>query len=67
MASGSCVGWKEENGYGFIRPDAGGADIFVHRRDIANAAALAQGWRVSYEVGMDQQRGRPRAEKVRVL
>jgi cold shock protein len=67
MASGSCVGWKEDRGFGFIRPDHGGADVFVHSRDIANADVLKQGQRVSFEVVNDDRRGKPRADKVRVL
>jgi CspA family cold shock protein len=67
MASGSCVGWKEEAGYGFIRPDGGGGDVFVHARDIANADKLSQGQRVSFEVITDERRGKPRADRVRVI
>jgi cold shock CspA family protein len=47
MQTGIVTNYKDEAGYGFIRPDDGGADIFVHRRDIANAAALAQGCAVA--------------------
>lgn len=67
MPSGSCVGWTEDRGFGFVRDDAGGADLFVHRRDLANADSLAQGWRVSFEIGTDERRGKPKAVRVRVL
>ena len=66
MASGVCVGWKE-SGYGFIRPDGGGSDLFVHARNIANADKLNQGQRVSFEVVTDDRRGKPRADRVRVI
>jgi|SRR5450432_954993 CspA family cold shock protein len=62
------VGFKDDQGYGWIRPDgAGGADVFVHARDISNADKLSQGQRVSFELIMDQKRGKSRADRVRVL
>jgi CspA family cold shock protein len=67
MSTGVCVGYREEQGYGFIRPDGGGGDVFVHARDIANADKLNQGQRVSFEVTTDARRNKPRAERVRVL
>ena len=67
MASGFCVGWVEGRGFGFVRLDHGGADIFVHASDIANADVLTQGQRVSFEVVTDDRRGKPRADRVRVI
>jgi cold shock protein len=65
---GTVVGFKDGNGgYGFIRPDDGGGDVFVHIRDVSNADKLAQGQRCSYEIVMDERRGKPRADRVRVL
>jgi CspA family cold shock protein len=67
MAEGVCVGWKEERGFGFVRPDEGGADVFVHRRNIANALWLSQGARVTFDLVTDERSGKPRADRVRVL
>jgi CspA family cold shock protein len=67
MASGICTGWKEDRGFGFLRPDHGGPDVFVHRRDIGNALWLTQGQRVTFEVVDDARSGKPRADNVRVL
>jgi CspA family cold shock protein len=67
MAQGVVVGFKDDRGFGFIRPDDGGGDIFVHARDIANADKLNQGQRVSFEIVTDEKRGKPRADRVRVI
>jgi CspA family cold shock protein len=67
MAQGVVVGFKDDRGFGFIRPDGGSGDIFVHARDIANADKLNQGQRVSFEIIMDDKRGKQRADRVRVL
>ena len=67
MAHGVVVGFKDDRGFGFIRPDDGGGDVFVHARDIANADKLNQGQRVSFEIIMDDKRGKPRADRVRVI
>jgi cold shock protein len=67
MAIGVCVSWKEAQGYGFIKPDSGGADLFVHRRDLSVALCLAEFQRVAFEIATDDRTGKPRADKVRVL
>jgi CspA family cold shock protein len=67
MAHGVVVGFKDDRGFGFIRPDGGGGDIFVHARNIANADKLNQGQRVSFEVVTDDRRGKPRADRVMVI
>ncbi|MCK1603913.1 cold shock domain-containing protein [Bradyrhizobium sp. 166] len=68
MASGVCVGWFEERGYGWIRPDSGGADIFVHRRSLQGSVLwLDQGHRVEFEIGLDARTGKPHADSVRLI
>ena len=67
MPTGTVANFKDESGYGFIRPDDGGANIFVHARHIANADGLKKDQRVSFEVVTDDRRNKPRADKVRVL
>jgi len=59
---GRICTWKAENGYGFITPDAGGPDVFVHIRDIEPRETSPQvNERVSYELTSDS-RGRLRAK-----
>jgi len=67
MPIGTVTHFKDDSGYGFIRPDGGGADIFVHVRDIANADGLRKDQRVSFEIVTDDRRGKPRADQVRVI
>lgn len=67
MATGFCTGWKEERGFGFVRPDHGGGDVFVHRRHITNALWLSQGQRVTFDIVDDERSGKPRADRVRVI
>lgn len=65
--TGVVVGWNEDKGYGFVRPsEGGGADIFIHRRDITNAIMLNQGQKVSFDIIIDERKGKPRATELRV-
>jgi CspA family cold shock protein len=53
MAPEGTVKWfNQEKGYGFITPDEGGEDVFVHYSGIAGEGfrALDEGDRVSFEV-----------------
>ncbi|KYK44450.1 cold-shock protein [Bradyrhizobium liaoningense] len=52
MANGFVVWFNKFKGYGFIRPDGGGKDIFVHMSAVEDAglSTLIEGQRVSYEL-----------------
>lgn len=47
--TGSIVRWNANKGYGFIRPDDGGADLFVHRSDVEGGIDLQGGERVRFQ------------------
>lgn len=52
MACGTVKWFNEENGYGYIAPDEGGKDLFVHRGSIVGdwrARRLPEGTRVGFE------------------
>ena len=59
---GVVARYDAERGFGFIAPDAGGADLFVHVSVIRGAEALQQGDRVRYQV-RQSDRG-PQADRV---
>ena len=51
MANGTVKWFNDSKGYGFITPDEGGKDLFVHHSNIAGDGfkSLAEGARVSFE------------------
>jgi cold shock protein len=65
--SGSVVTYFEAKGFGFLRPDDGGRDIFFHVSRLAEGLAtdLRPGTRVHYELGMDRT-GKMAASSIRI-
>jgi CspA family cold shock protein len=61
---GTVKRFSQEKGYGFITPDEGGEDLFVHYSEIAGGGFrnLEEGEKVTYEVG--QGRKGPQAQNV---
>ena len=53
MNTGTVKWFSADKGFGFITPDDGGADMFVHHSEIQTSgyASLDEGQKVSYEVG----------------
>ena len=58
----------EEKGFGFLRPDGGGKDIFFHisRLHQGQATELVPGTKISFDLGMDRN-GKVAASSVRIL
>ncbi len=67
MSTGTVKWFNEQKGFGFIAPDEGGKDVFVHHSNIdaQGFRVLNEGEKVTYDVG-DGRKG-PEALNVRVL
>lgn len=67
--TGKIASWKSDKGFGFIRPDDGTEDVFVHIRAFKNRSRIpGAGDAVSYELALDGPvNSRLRAEAVRFL
>ena len=67
MANGTVKWFNADKGYGFIQPDQGGADVFVHISAVERAGlrSLNDGQKITYEVV--QNKGKSSAEELQVL
>ena len=67
MPTGTVKWFNATKGYGFIQPEGGGADIFVHISAVERAGmrGLNEGQRVSYEEHRDPKRGKTSAENLK--
>ena len=68
MATGTVKWFNATKGFGFIQPDNGGQDVFVHISAVERAGLsnLSEGQKVSYEEKMDPKKGKASAENLRV-
>ena len=67
VATGKVKWFNATKGYGFIQPDDGGPDVFVHINAVKKAghSELADGGRVSFEL-QSGRTGKPSAENLRI-
>ncbi len=66
------IKWLPENatkGFGFIQPDDGGNDVFVHISAVERAGmgSLHEGQKLSFESKLDSMRGKTSAENLRAM
>jgi len=63
MATGTVKWFNTQKGYGFIQPDEGGADVFVHISAVQNSGmtGLDEGQKISYEIIKDKRTGKSAA------
>ncbi len=69
MQSGIVKWFNAQKGFGFIQPDAGGTDIFVHISAVERAGlrGLAEGQKISYEITVDSRSGKSSADRLEVV
>ncbi|GGG26766.1 cold-shock protein [Chelatococcus composti] len=63
MSTGTVKWFNEQKGYGFIQPDDGGKDVFVHISAVERAGlrGLNEGQKISYELETDRRTGKTSA------
>lgn len=68
MATGTVKWFNPEKGYGFIQPDDGGKDIFVHISAVQRSGLndLREGEKVTYELTTDRRTGKQAADQLQI-
>ena len=63
MTMGTVKWFNETKGYGFIQPDNGGPDVFVHVSAVEQAGmrSLTEGQKISFEIVADRRTGKSSA------
>jgi CspA family cold shock protein len=69
MPTGTVKWFNGQKGFGFIQPDQGGADVFVHISAVERAGlqSLHEGQKVSFEVEADRRSGKSSACQLQVI
>jgi len=69
MPIGTVKWFNSTKGFGFIQPDNGGPDIFVHISAVERAGlrGLDEGQKISYEEQQDPKRGKSSAENLKAV
>jgi CspA family cold shock protein len=66
MTTGTVKWFNATKGFGFIQPDDGGADVFVHISAVERSTlgSLNEGQKISFELERDQRSGKMSAAKL---
>lgn len=69
MAIGTVKFFNSTKGFGFIAPDAGGDDVFVHISAVERAGmrTLVEGQKVSFDAVMDSRKGKTAADNLQAV
>jgi len=66
MITGTVKFYNDQKGYGFIAPDNGGKDVFVHATALnrAGLTSLAEGQKVSFDTAEDRRTGKTAVDNI---
>jgi CspA family cold shock protein len=69
MNTGTVKWFNGTKGYGFIQPDAGGPDVFVHISAVERSGlrGLNEGQKISYDIVADRRSGKSSADNLKVI
>jgi CspA family cold shock protein len=69
METGTVKWFDSQKGFGFIQPDSGAPDVFVHISAVERSGmnGLNEGQKISFELVHDQRRGKSSAENLKVV
>ncbi|MBK5958280.1 cold-shock protein [Rhodoplanes elegans] len=69
MSTGTVKWFNSQKGFGFIAPEGGGNDVFVHISAVERAglSRLDEGQKVTFDVVADRRTGKSSAENLRVV
>ena len=69
MNKGTVKWFNSQKGFGFIQPDDGGKDVFVHISAVERAGMsnLNEGQKISYEIVADRRSGKSSADNLRAV
>jgi len=69
MSTGTVKWFNGQKGYGFIQPDDGGSDVFVHISAVERAGlrGLQEGLKLSYELERDKRSGKTSAGNLQAM
>jgi CspA family cold shock protein len=69
MNTGTVKWFNSQKGFGFIQPEDGGKDVFVHISAVERAGmrSLNEGQRVSFDIVADRRTGKSSADNLRAV
>jgi cold shock protein len=69
MSTGTVKWFNSQKGFGFIQPESGDQDVFVHISAVERAglSTLNEGQKVSFDIVADRRTGKSAAENLRAL
>ncbi|MFZ1091042.1 MAG: cold-shock protein [Xanthobacteraceae bacterium] len=69
MMKGTVKWFNGQKGYGFIEPEGGGKDVFVHISAVERAGmqSLNEGQKVSFDIVADRRTGKSSADNLRAV